>query len=161
MIFMMGSFSLIAQTFLSGKVTDTIGEPVLFANVAMYQDSFLAVGRQTDFDGNFSFSHLDAGMYAVEITYGGLATARFEEVKIEANKSHLLNVTLTPSEKEQEKIIMTYEVPPRQHSSCTLTAEEIKNLPTRNIEALAATAAGLSSKKKKKKRRKWWKRKKE
>ena len=43
---------VMAQTSLQGKVTDVgSGEPIIFGNVALYQNGNLITGVETDFDG--------------------------------------------------------------------------------------------------------------
>ena len=141
---------LVAQTSLAGKVVDGDGEPVIFGNVAIYKGGNLISGTQTDFDGNYSIPSLDPGTYDVETSYVGLQTQRVNGVIVYGGKTNKLDFTMTAGGVNLEEIVVVdYKVPLIEQDNTTqgktLTSEDIKNLPTRNINALAATAAGLAS----------------
>lgn len=144
------SATVSAQTSLYGKVTeDESGEPVLFGNVAMYKNGVLITGVETDLDGNYSFSNIDPGTYDVEVSYVGLQAQRITDVKVFAGKANKLDVTMGSGIILDEVVVVEYKVPLIEQdnttSGKTITSDEIKNLPTRSINALAATSAGLAS----------------
>ncbi len=64
-------------------------------------------------------------------------------------KSKLKESTSTPSPTIQEVVVTDYRVPLIQQdmtsAGTTVTSEQIRNLPTRNINAIAAATAGASS----------------
>lgn len=140
-----------AQTALQGKVTEAdSGEPVIFGSVAIYKNGVLITGVETDLDGNYSFSNIDPGTYDVEVSYIGLQTQRITDVKVFAGKANKLDVQMGTGGVILDEVVVTeYKVPLIEQdnttSGKTITSEEIKNLPTRNINALAATSAGLAS----------------
>jgi len=141
---------LLAQTSLQGKVTNLeTGEPVLFGTVALYKNGVLATGTETDFDGNFSFSNIDPGTYDVEVSYVGYQSQRIEKVVVLAGKANKLDVKLSEGVTLDEIEVVDYKVPLIEQDNTTsggvVTAEKIRNLPTKSINALAATTAGLSS----------------
>ncbi len=144
--------SLQAQTSLQGKVTDAdTGEPLIYANILILKNGNNIGGTTTDLDGNYSVNPIDPGTYNIEISYTGYTTQRQEDVIALAGKSNVLNIEL------QEGIlaveggieVVGYRVPLVEQDNTTqgqtITSEQIRNLPTRNINALAATTAGLSS----------------
>jgi hypothetical protein len=46
--------SLSGQTSLQGKVTDAdSGEPIMLANVVLFQNGVFITGGESDFDGNY------------------------------------------------------------------------------------------------------------
>ncbi|MEM1214682.1 MAG: TonB-dependent receptor, partial [Bacteroidota bacterium] len=143
---------LAAQTAsLSGKVVEEeSGEPVLFGSVALFQNGVLEGGTETDFDGNYSFSNLDAGTYDIEFSYLGFATQRVEGVVIKSGKALTVDGSLVPEGVMLDQVVVVaYEVPLVEQDNTTqggtLTSEQIRSLPTRNINALAATTAGLAT----------------
>ena len=81
------------QSFtLSGTVWDSeSGETLPFANVAIKQNQAILTGVSTDFDGNFSIN-VDAGVYAIECSYVGIATMRIENFRLTKNSS--LNISM-------------------------------------------------------------------
>ncbi len=166
-----------SQASLQGKVTDAgSGEPIIFASVALYKNRVLAAGTETDFDGWFTFSHLEPGVYDVEATYIGYAKERISGVKVLDGKINRLDISLSAeSVVLQEVVVSEYKVPLIEQDNTTsgsvismnrgggggkhrsrptrrekskgrsITSEEIRNLPTRNINGLSGNAAGLAS----------------
>jgi len=146
----LASYGLNAQTALEGKVTDADnGEPVLFCNVAIYKNDVLIRGAESDIDGNYSFSNIDPGTYAVEVSYVGYNTQRVQGVVALAGKVNRLDVQLSAGLVLDEVVVVDYKVPLIEQDNTTsggvVTSEQIRNLPTKNIGTLAATTAGISS----------------
>jgi hypothetical protein len=141
---------VMAQTSLQGKVTDVgSGEPIIFGNVALYQNGNLVTGVETDFDGNYAFSNIDPGLYDVEVSYVGYQSSRQVGVVVKAGKVTKLDLEISEGVVTQEAVITAYKVPvidfDNTSTGNTVTAEQIRSLPTKNINAIAATSAGLSS----------------
>jgi hypothetical protein len=143
------SFSF-GQTSLSGKVTDEdSGEEIVFGTVALYQNDVLKNVTETDEFGNYTFVNIDPGTYDVEASYTGYQAKRVAEVKVLAGKSNKLDLSISTGGGVllQEVVVVDYEVPLVEQdnttSGTTLTSDQIRNLPTRNINALASTSAGL------------------
>jgi outer membrane receptor protein involved in Fe transport len=145
-------FAVAQSASLQGKVTEAAaGEPVLFASVALYQNGVLKTGTETDFDGNYNFANLDPGSYAVEVSYLGLQTQRVEDITVFEGKVRTVDIVLEEATGVMldEVVVREYKVPLVEQDNTTqggtLTSDQIRNLPTRNINALAATTAGLGS----------------
>ena len=145
---MVGS-ALYAQTSLGGKVVDDTGEAVLFGNVALYKNGVLLSGGTTDIDGNYNLGNLDPGTYDVELSYTGFQTQRIAGVIIYAGKANKLDATLTAGVVLNEVVVVDYKVPLIEQDNTTqggtVTSEQIRQLPTRNINAIASVTAGASS----------------
>jgi outer membrane receptor protein involved in Fe transport len=139
------------STSVGGKVTDQeSGEPIAFGNVVLYKNGVFTTGTETDIDGNYLFSNIDPGTYDVEVSYVGYTSQRLTGVKVLAGKSNKADVKLEVGGVVLGEIVVTeYKVPLVQQDNTTsggvITSEQIRNLPTRNINAIAATTAGLSS----------------
>ncbi len=147
-----GAISIaISQTSLDGKVIDQGStETIPFATVALYKNGVLITGTDTDFDGNFSFSNIDPGTYDVEAKFLGYATSRITGVIVKADKVNTLDFQLQEEGEVLDEVIITgYKVPlidiDETSQGGVITADAIKSLPTKNIQAMAATTAGLST----------------
>ncbi|MEO0725444.1 MAG: carboxypeptidase regulatory-like domain-containing protein [Bacteroidota bacterium] len=136
---------------LSGKVIeDDSKSPVVSGTVTLYQNGELEAMELTTFDGDYRFANLDPGTYDVEFSYLGYENVRFNGVQIFAGKAAKLDAELPQKSftiggvvvKEYRNPLVN---PDNTSTGGVLTAKEIRNLPTRNIQALAATTAGLST----------------
>jgi len=138
-----------SQTSLSGKVIDDTGEPVLFGNIALYKNGVLLSGGTTDIDGNYSLGNLDPGNYDVEFSYTGLQSQKIQGVIVYAGKTNKLDATMTSGVILDEIVVVDYKVPLIEQDNTTqggtVTSEQIRQLPTRNINAIASVTAGASS----------------
>ena len=76
--------SKVSKGSISGEIVDSeTGEDLLFASVALYQNDELIGGTETDLDGKFLLSDLDAGLYDVEVSYIGYRTLRIAAIEVE------------------------------------------------------------------------------
>ncbi|HMQ49299.1 MAG TPA: TonB-dependent receptor [Saprospiraceae bacterium] len=143
--------ALSAQTSLGGKAQDAESkEPILFAAVALYKNGVLITGTETDIDGNYNFSPVDPGTYDVEVSYVGYPPQKVTGVQVFAGKANKLDINMSSEAIDLDVVVITeYKVPLIEQdnttSGATITSDQIKNLPTRNINALAATSAGLAT----------------
>lgn len=145
----MGVAWVSAQTSLTGSVVDQeTKEPLIGANVALKKQGILTDGGVTDIDGNYNIK-TDPGTYDVEVSYTGYATQLITGVVVKSGSVNKLNVNLSQGVLIDEIVIIEEKVKlvevDKTSSGGTLTDKQIRNLPTRNINALAATTAGLSS----------------
>ena len=140
---------LAAQTALAGKVNDDNGEPVIFGNVALYKQGVLIRGGNTDVDGSYMIGNIDPGTYDVEFSYTGLQNKKYEGVIIYGGKTNKLDAELGTGVTLQEVEVIAYEVPLVEQDNTTqggtVTSEQIRQLPTRNINAIATLTAGAAS----------------
>lgn len=141
-----------AQTSIGGKVTDVdTGEELIGANVILYKGGVYVTGISTDFDGNYKTT-VDPGTFDVEVSYIGYPTNKITGVVVKAGQNNKLDVQLGGGDGGitlDEVIVKEYKVPLIEKDNTTsggvITGEQIRNLPTKDINALAATTAGLSS----------------
>lgn len=149
-LFMLIGGLAFSQTTIQGKITEeATGDVVLFATIALYKNDVLMQGTESDFDGNYSFSDIDPGTYALEVSFLGLTTQRVNGVIAKAGKVNVVNVVMKPESQLLQTIdIVDYKVPLVEFDNTTqgkaLTSESIQNLPTKNLSAIAATSAGVS-----------------
>ena len=106
-------FLVLAQSTIDGKVIDAEFNDVLpFANVILYsqsEDGSLVnlQGSTTDFDGNFSFSDLPAGVYTIDISFVGYSTVKISDIELKVGDNFPISVTLQPASSELEEVVVT------------------------------------------------------
>ncbi|HRI60216.1 MAG TPA: carboxypeptidase regulatory-like domain-containing protein [Saprospiraceae bacterium] len=141
--------AVLAQTVLQGKVTDDKGEGLIGATVKVLKGADIVRGTITDYDGNFRVSPLDPGTYDVEISYTGFKTQRVTDVKVISNQITFLDQVMATGIILDEAVITAFKVPlieqDKTQGGQTLTSDQIKNLPTRSVNAIVATTAGVTS----------------
>ncbi len=150
-IIMLGTCAF-AQTAISGKVTDTdSGEELIGANIVLKKGGVYVTGASTDFDGNYKLD-IDPGTYDVECTYIGYPDNLITGVVAKSGQENKLDIKLGGGGDGvllDEVIVIEYKAPlieiDNTSSGGVVTAEQIRNLPTKDINALAAQTAGLAS----------------
>jgi outer membrane receptor protein involved in Fe transport len=146
------AFSAFAQTALKGKVTDVDngGEPLPFATAQLFKDGAFYQGTNTDLDGNYFFSNIDPGTYDIQVDYTGYPPTRLEGIPVNAGKTNNADVEVANDGIDLEIVVVKgFKVPLIEQdnttSGQTVTSEQIKNLPTRNINQIASITAGAAS----------------
>jgi Carboxypeptidase regulatory-like domain/TonB-dependent Receptor Plug Domain len=146
----LGLTAMLAQgVTLTGKVVDEKGEPVPFATIAVFKNGISKTGGQSDFDGAFRINNIDPGSYDVECSQVGKTTQKQTGVKLTSGIIDL-KFKLVDNGKVLDVVqIVAYKVPlvkvDQTSQGGTLTSEQIRALPTRDVNALAAITAGVSS----------------
>jgi len=135
---------------IAGRVVDETGEGLPIANVAIVDEAGKPTGKgtQTDFDGNYSIKPLAAGKYNVLFSYVGYQGVIKSGVAVSGDKTTSLDVKLKQGKELQEVVIVEkYRNPlidPNSNSTKqTVTAEQIALMPTRNLNDIASTTAGV------------------
>lgn len=132
---------------LSGKALDPDGEPLIGANVMIYQDNILIAGTTSDIDGNYYIDGLPPGNYAVEISYTGYTAMRVSGVSLYAGLSNQLDLALqSQSYALSEVVVVGYAVPlvSQDMTQAGSSVVDIANLPTRHVNAITGSVAGLA-----------------
>lgn len=142
------SLSLFAQNgTLKGTVTDAVtGETIPMANIVIKSDGLTILGGASDFDGNFTIKPITPGSYTVEVSFIGYATLRQTNVLISPDKITFSDYQLSLEANVLTEVqIIEYDVPliDPDKSGSTKTKEQITALPTRNVQNVAATTAGV------------------
>jgi outer membrane receptor protein involved in Fe transport len=148
---LVGLCSIVAQTTIEGKVIDKeTGESILFGTVALYRGGVLITGTETDTEGNYFISDVQPGTYDMEASYVGYASQRITNIVIKAGRTNRIKFDLSNDAILIDVVeIKAYKVPlieiDNTTQGTTVTAEKIRALPTKQINAIAATSAGISS----------------
>jgi Ca-activated chloride channel family protein len=136
------------HTGIKGTVTDaSTGEPTVFATVSLYLKGILIKGTETDMHGAYEFSGINPGTYDVEVSYVGFTTQSRKEVVVNAGKITEVDFKLESGAMLEEVEIVEYSIPlyaqDISHAHIK-TAEQIRNIPTKDIRALSGTASGTA-----------------
>lgn len=152
LVFIASSGSLFAQSGageLRGKVQDVkTKEGIPFAAVIVEQAGSQVAAQQSDFDGNFVIKPIPPGKYDVRVKIIGYNDRLINGVIITANKQTYQNFDMSASVRNiSEVTVSDYAKPLIEIDNTTaggsLNAAEIVKLPTRNINSLVSTTAGV------------------
>jgi hypothetical protein len=143
------SSAVLAQTFLTGKVVDANSqEELIGASVKIKKGKDLLRGTITDISGEFR-TQVDPGTYTIEVSYTGYKVSEITGVQVLSGELNSLKIEMSDNATLDAVIITEYKValikPDQTSGGQTLTSEQIKNLPTRSVNAIVATTAGTSS----------------
>ena len=144
------SLGLLAQQTIFGTVTDEFGDPVIGGNVAVYKGTDLIAGTQTDFDGNYRIN-VDPGTYDVEFSYVGYTPRRTTNFNVLVGQENKLDEQFEDDGGIvlETAIVKAYKVDPMKVDETSqgiiLTSDDVKQLGTRNINAIASLSAGASA----------------
>ena len=133
---------------LTGKVVDEKGEPLPFATIAVIRNGIPKTGGQSDFDGAFRINNIEPGKYDVECSVVGRVSQKQTGVQLTSGIIEL-KFTLVEDGKILDAVqVIAYKVPlikqDQTSQGAVITAEQIRDLPTRDITAIAAISAGVS-----------------
>jgi len=131
---------------LSGRVFEEGGDPVLFGDVVIFKNDRIINVAQTDLEGFFNIASIHYQVVDLEFRLVGLKTVVMKNVDLLQTKN--LNVTMTEGVPLGEVVVVDYNVPLIEHdhtSNGMITAERIRNLPTKNINNIKAQSAGVTN----------------
>ncbi|MDQ3050755.1 MAG: carboxypeptidase-like regulatory domain-containing protein [Bacteroidota bacterium] len=139
-----------AQTgSIKGKVLDkNTKEPLPFANVVVEINGSQAGGAQTDFDGNFTIKPLQPGRYSLKASFVGYTGAEVTGVLVSTDKITFQDLLMTKGAVDITAVEVTSYKNPiidkgNPSTQTTVTQEEIKVAPTRDVKSIASTTAGV------------------
>ena len=154
---LLGLFTTLAfaQTgTLKGVITNRVtGAPVDFANVVIMKNGVQKGGTSTGLDGSFTIKPIDPGTYTVKASFAGYTTFSLEGVIVSANKITYLTgdnaIKMTEGVLVDEIEVKGFTKPLIDQGNLsgeTKTAKEIVALPTKSINSIASTTAGIFQK---------------
>ncbi|MBL7775238.1 MAG: carboxypeptidase regulatory-like domain-containing protein, partial [Saprospiraceae bacterium] len=149
LLFSLGAlFAQTGTTVLTGKVSDESGEPLIGATIKVLKGTDFVRGSITDYNGDYRIV-LDPGNYDVEVSYTGFAMQKLTGVRVLVNTLNSVDFSLVAGNILGEVTVTAFKVPlieqDKTQGGQTLTSEQIRNLPTRSVNAIVATTAGTSS----------------
>ena len=113
--------TLLAQTEVSGIVTDTNGAPIPGANVVITDSN---VGTITDFDGKYNFSTTITGTKTLRASYTGY-TAQEQEINLEGS-SITVNFSLKEGGQQLSEVVLTASSTFRSQKETPLSISSLK-----------------------------------
>jgi hypothetical protein len=147
LLFTLPALSQTGAGTLKGTIKDAkTGEPIPFANVVVENGGIQAGAGQSNINGEFLIKPITPGSYDVKTSYVGYKPIKTTGVVISGGKITTLDVKLESSVVEIKTFeVVEYDVPLiDDYQGKTVTKEEIYALPTRNVQSVAATTAGVT-----------------
>ena len=137
-----------SQGAIKGKLTDkNTKEGIPFANVVAMMNGTMVAGANTDINGDFIIKPLNPGKYDLKASYVGFQAKIISGVLVSVDKTSYQNIDLNPSTVELKNIeIVAYSKPlidPDTKSGGTITREEYQAMPSKDINSVASTTAGV------------------
>ena len=151
---LIASFASAQTGTLKGVITNrATGAPVDFANVVIMKNGVQKGGTSTGLDGSFTIKPIDPGTYTVKASFAGYTTFSLEGVIISANKITYLTgknaIKMTEGVLVDEIEVRGFTKPLIDQGNLsgeTKTSKEIVALPTKSINSIASTTAGIYQK---------------
>lgn len=145
------TLALAQQGRLQGKVYEKGNkEPIPFANIVLENGGTVVGGATSDFDGNYVINPIPPGKYDLKATFVGYNPVTITGINIPGNKITFYDIEMSGSSIDLETVeIIEYKVPliskDKTASGASVTSEEIKKMPNRSADAVAATVGGVFS----------------
>lgn len=128
---------------ISGRVTDTDGQPIIGAAVLVVEPS---QGAVTDIDGYYTILNVGAGSYTVRVSYLGYASQVVEDVDVNIGQTTTLNATLAEATAEIDEVVVRAERPVVEtdvsNSRVNVGSAEIEALPVASVASVVGLQAG-------------------
>jgi len=130
---------------ISGTATDgATKEPLIGASIQIVGTP---LGAATGPDGSFVILNIPPGTYSVRISSLGYEAKLMEQVKIVADQTTTLTVSLKPTDVELSEVIVSAQTPAIQKdltsSISVISADDIDNLPVATFTDLIGLQAGV------------------
>lgn len=142
-----------AVTFLSAGTTGKIAGTALDGSTkaplagATVQINGTPLGAATDPDGSFVILNVPPGTYTVRISSLGYETKAVSDVKIVADQTYSLTVSLKPTDVELGEVVVSAKAPAIQKditsTISTTSFEDIEALPVASFTDLIGLQAGV------------------
>lgn len=150
---LLGSISLAyaQQGRLQGKVYEKDSrEPVAFANIILENGGTVVGGATSDFDGNYVINPIPPGKYDLRATFVGYNPVLVKGININGNQITFYDIAMVGTSIDLQTVeVIEYKVPliskDQTTSGASVTSEEIKKMPNRSADAVAATVGGVFS----------------
>ena len=141
------------QVSITGKVLEKGTDlPLEYATV-VFEDvkTKQLTGGVTDFDGNFTVKPLQPGRYNIKASFVGYTAAEITGVLVSTDKITFQDLLMGKGAVDITAIDVTAYKNPiidkgNPSTQTTITQEEIKVAPTRDVKSVAATTAGVYQK---------------
>lgn len=110
----LGSFQVLSQNSINGRIKDTYDYGVAFANVLLLdkKDSVLIKGAVTDADGYYTLSNIGKGNYIIQSYMVGFAKSYSSVIDIDEQKSMTIEaIILAEDTQELDEVVIKADKP--------------------------------------------------
>ncbi|MEK6650564.1 MAG: carboxypeptidase-like regulatory domain-containing protein, partial [Bacteroidota bacterium] len=130
---------------IAGTITDgTTGEPLIGANVVL---AGTTLGTTTDVNGFYTINNIPPSTYEVVVSYVGYRRTTVTNVQVRIDQTTRVDANLQSEAIQGEEVIVRAERPMVQKdltsSSVTLSADDLKRIPTENLSQVVNIQAGV------------------
>jgi len=133
---------------LRGIVKDGAGEPIPFANVALYSGSQLITGGVADIDGYYSIKPITVGTYDLVAKSLGLPDKKINGINIQGSKTIVLDISMESEGSGVQLTGFTYREPTiskdQTVQSQSFNRTDLLKLPTRDAFSAAKLVGGAN-----------------
>lgn len=133
---------------IKGKLVDkATKEGIPFAVITCSLNGVNAGGATTDLNGEFMLKPLSAGSYNVKAQYTGYQPTEMKGIMVGELKTTYITIEMNATSVQlNDVVIVEYKEPlidPDTKSGGTVTREEFLAMPSKNINSVASTTAGV------------------
>ena len=138
------------NTMISGEIIDKDSyEPLIFANIALYENDVIHYQGETDFDGRFTINNIKPGHYQFKVTYTGYSPF---SAAVSLNRNEALNLDIhMQAGIDVDVLEILYVEPMISHDMTTqgvrITSEDIIRSPNRVSSKIAQRKQEIARKK--------------
>ena len=150
------SFFLVISAFgqsnygkIQGKiVSKKTKSPIGFATVIVKKDGVNKGGTYSDANGNYSVPALEPGTYTVMVKFVDYNDAVYTDIEVNANSIKFLNIEMSQPDAGKAigviRVVATRPLIEKDKNQTTLSSGDITKLPTRSLNAIAATSSAVT-----------------
>ncbi len=140
-------FPVSAQTTgkLTGRITDTAGEPLIGVNVRI---DGTQRGAITDTDGNYFIIGVPVGTYTIVASYIGFTTQRVENVRVSVDRTTEVDFQLREEALGLDEVTVTAQrslvTLDQTSASAKVSGDQLLDLPANSFQEVVALQAGVT-----------------
>ncbi|MEM5566685.1 TonB-dependent receptor [Psychroserpens sp. AS72] len=144
-LFLMSVSALVAQSTISGNVSDNAGVPLGGVNVIL---NGTTQGAVSDFDGNYTISNVENGTYTLNATYLGFS--KFNKSVSVDGSDIIVDIIMSEDAESLDQVIITGVTNPKSRiessvSVTTMRPEVIQQSAPRTTAEIFRTIPGIRS----------------
>ncbi|OIO64674.1 MAG: hypothetical protein AUJ47_03575 [Candidatus Marinimicrobia bacterium CG1_02_48_14] len=138
------AFAATVGTIAGTVVDDVSGTPLPGVNVLVVE---LGIGGSSDLSGDYYIENVPVGRYTVKATMIGYKAVTTQDVRIIMDQTARINIRMEESFVQGQEVVVTAERPMVDKDvtvkKMVRTAEEIQNLPVRDLTEMLTLQSGI------------------
>lgn len=146
-LIMTGSYAAAQSSgTIKGTVTDAKGSPLMFATVALMEDSVLITGAQTDDNGDYTIKQITPGEYTLKFIYAGYATKVIKNVYVDPTQVAYVSTKMAETSRELATVEITETftqsiINPTYSTITAIKVDQIDHMPASRGDIVAIVTA--------------------